>query len=63
MRCSVAVRALLAGLTGALSDYAERLARSYARYLWAWQAYYAEETRWPDAPFWRRRQGATWLAL
>jgi 2-polyprenyl-6-methoxyphenol hydroxylase-like FAD-dependent oxidoreductase len=40
----------------ALPAYADRIAAGYARYLKLWLAYYAQERRWPEAPFWRRRQ-------
>ncbi len=55
-----AARAVVATLGGdgiAFPAYRERLLADYARYLWARHAYYADERRWPDAPFWKRRHG------
>ena len=31
----------------------------YAKYLWLRHAYYTDERRWPDPPFWARRHGET----
>lgn len=50
-----AVAAALAGDATAFSAYEDRLLAGYARYLWTRQAYYAEEHRWPESPFWARR--------
>ncbi|MDF3017850.1 MAG: Dehydrogenase flavoprotein LodB [Thermomicrobiales bacterium] len=50
-----AVAATLAGDDTAFAAYRERILAGYARYLWERQAYYADEQRWPDSPFWRRR--------
>jgi flavin-dependent dehydrogenase len=50
-----AVAATLAGDDTAFAAYNERVFASYTRYLWTRQAYYADEQRWPDSPFWRRR--------
>ena len=55
-RAAAAVADYLGGDARALGAYAEGIVRGYVRYLWMWQAYYAEERRWPSAPFWRRRQ-------
>jgi flavin-dependent dehydrogenase len=55
MQAAEAARAGLAGESLASATYGEQVARSYARYLLEWHAYYAQETRWPDSPFWRRR--------
>ena len=38
--------------------YAQRVIEFYALYLEMRQAYYAEERRWPEATFWRRRHAA-----
>lgn len=38
--------------------YAGRLARSLEKYLRDRQRHYAAEQRWPDSPFWQRRQQA-----
>ncbi|MER6408062.1 FAD-dependent oxidoreductase [Streptomyces viridosporus] len=54
----VAARAVLAdraGETGALDDYARRIAAVHAEYLTAQAARYRREQRW-DTPFWRRRR-------
>jgi len=53
-----AARAVAATLTGddtAFAAYSGRIFASYTRYLWERRAYYADEQRWPDSPFWRRR--------
>ena len=54
-----AVAATLAGDDTAFAAYSERVFAGYARYLWARHAYYADEQRWPDSPFWRRRHAAS----
>ncbi|WP_159461044.1 NAD(P)/FAD-dependent oxidoreductase [Streptomyces viridosporus] len=54
----VAARAVLAdraGETGALDDYARRIAAVHAEYLTVRAAQYRREQRW-DTPFWRRRR-------
>jgi hypothetical protein len=45
--------AILSKGGGAYDTDAER---RYERYLVARNDYYRAETRWPEAPFWRRRQ-------
>jgi 2-polyprenyl-6-methoxyphenol hydroxylase-like FAD-dependent oxidoreductase len=55
-RAAHAALAHLGGDPTALPDYAARTVAAYERYLALWRAYYAEERRWPEAPFWRRRQ-------
>lgn len=57
-RAAAAIAAHLAGDGAALDAYARATAAGYARYLRLWLAYYAQERRWPAAPFWRRRQAA-----
>ncbi len=64
----------MAGDGEALPAYANRIRGAYARYLWLQNAYYADERRWPNAPFWCRRHekmrepgfheshGGRWLA-
>jgi flavin-dependent dehydrogenase len=52
-----ALREALDGRAGALGEYAQAMARvgqAYRSHLAAW---YALETRWPEAPFWARRRG------
>lgn len=54
-----AARAVLSALAsddGAFSRYTDYVLADYARYLWLRHSYYAAEQRWPDAPFWVRRQ-------
>ncbi|CAA9578398.1 MAG: Dehydrogenase flavoprotein LodB [uncultured Thermomicrobiales bacterium] len=53
---AAAIALHLAGDPAALPAYADRIAAGYARYLKLWLTYYAQERRWPEAPFWRRRQ-------
>jgi flavin-dependent dehydrogenase len=50
-----AVAATLSGDDTAFVAYSERVLAGYARYLWERHAYYTDEQRWPDSPFWRRR--------
>lgn len=45
----------LRGDERALDKYAALVERDFESYLEARRAYYAEETRWPQSPFWRRR--------
>lgn len=47
---------LRAGDDGALLDYARSVEHDYARFLAERAHYYAQVTRWPGSPFWRRRQ-------
>lgn len=54
-----AVASTLAGDATAASVYHDRLLAQYARYWVMRRAYYALERRWPDAPFWARRQAVT----
>lgn len=56
-RAAGAVVDSLNGDATAFARYAGTITESYARYLKMWRAYYAEERRWPEAPFWKRRQG------
>ena len=51
-----AVVATLAGDEAAFARYTDRMRADFAHYLWLRHAYYADEQRWPEAPFWRRRQ-------
>ncbi len=55
-----AARALAATLDGdsaAFTTYRDRLLADYTHYLCTRHAYYADEQRWPTAPFWSRRHG------
>jgi flavin-dependent dehydrogenase len=45
----------LDGDPAAVHVYAQRLRRSFTRYLEVRAAYYEMEERWPGSPFWRRR--------
>jgi flavin-dependent dehydrogenase len=51
-----AIADLLAGHPEAGPAYLEVLQSSYGGYLDLQREHYAAERRWPDAPFWRRRQ-------
>jgi flavin-dependent dehydrogenase len=51
--------AALQGDAAALPAYGEGHRAGYARYLWSRHAYYADERRWPDAPFWKRRHAGS----
>lgn len=46
----------LSGDRDALASHARNVARDFDGYLANRQLTYAQETRWPDHPFWRRRQ-------
>jgi flavin-dependent dehydrogenase len=52
-----ATLSLLDGDGGASGRYASRLGRIWQAYVGHHSRYYAMETRWPDAPFWRQRIG------
>ncbi|MBM2809773.1 MAG: hypothetical protein HW416_532 [Chloroflexi bacterium] len=56
LRAAASVRAYVDGARDAFQPFAVGVTRSFARYQFMRQAYYAEERRWSDAPFWRRRQ-------
>jgi flavin-dependent dehydrogenase len=47
---------LRTGQATALTAYAKWVADGFARYWTTRLAYYAMERRWPESPFWRRRQ-------
>lgn len=47
---------LRTGQATALTAYAKWVADGFARYWITRLAYYAMERRWPESPFWRRRQ-------
>jgi flavin-dependent dehydrogenase len=49
----------LSGDAVALPEYAAAIASIYAAYRRHLDFWYRSETRWPDAPFWRRRQTHT----
>ncbi len=50
--------AALAGEDGGIGGYAEAVHRRFTTYLAHRRHFYDLETRWPDAPFWRRRRDA-----
>ena len=56
LRGAEAVDAALDGDREPLRVHSERLERVRAAYLRHRRIYYAAESRWPDRPFWRRRQ-------
>jgi flavin-dependent dehydrogenase len=56
-RAARAVAACLRGDAAAITAYGDGILAEFARYLWLQHAYYAEEQRWPEAPFWQRRHG------
>ncbi|HBL31428.1 MAG TPA: NAD(P)/FAD-dependent oxidoreductase [Acidobacteria bacterium] len=53
-----AIADLLAGRDDARLAYLDLLQRAFGTCLDLQKEHYARETRWPDAPFWRRRQAA-----
>ncbi|MFM2045812.1 MAG: hypothetical protein RLY86_4388 [Pseudomonadota bacterium] len=56
-RAGTAAVAALNGNDRALTDYADALARGVAAFLDQRRRLYGMERRWPDSPFWARRQG------
>jgi flavin-dependent dehydrogenase len=46
------------GDRSAAKEYRESLEAAFSEYLVTRYRYYSVEKRWPDAPFWRRRQVA-----
>lgn len=56
LRAAGALREALAGQAGALARYGERVESDFERYLEMREVHYATERRWPQAPFWHRRQ-------
>jgi flavin-dependent dehydrogenase len=57
IQAGVAIDAALGtGRTEALRRYDDRRRLAYEQYLATRAGYYQMECRWPDAPFWRRRQ-------
>jgi flavin-dependent dehydrogenase len=53
---AAAIDLQLKGDSDALRDYARRMSESFASYVLNRTAYYRIEKRWPDSPFWSRRQ-------
>ena len=53
---AAAIHLQLDGEPGALREYGRRLSESFAAYVLHRAAYYRIEKRWPDSPFWSRRQ-------
>ncbi len=49
---------MLRGDARGRTKYERYAAREYAEYLATRRQFYADERRWPDAPFWARRNGA-----
>ncbi|MET0556232.1 MAG: FAD-dependent oxidoreductase [Vicinamibacteria bacterium] len=56
LRAAEAVARHLAGDAGALPGYPSHVREIWRRYLYERARVYEQETRWPDAPFWKRRQ-------
>lgn len=56
LRAAEAVRAWLLGDAEAPAVYAAELEAAFDAYLITRAEYYRRESRWPDSPFWRRRQ-------
>lgn len=51
---------LLAGRADARLAYLDLMQRAYGTYLDLQREHYRRETRWPDAPFWRRRHAPSY---
>jgi hypothetical protein len=56
-----AAQACLAGKRELLVGYAAGVAENFSKYLGIRWRYYLQECRWPDSPFWARRQSARQL--
>jgi flavin-dependent dehydrogenase len=56
-RAAAAILANLGGADRSFAAYADHITTAFTRYLVLRSAYYRDEQRWPDAPFWRRRHG------
>jgi flavin-dependent dehydrogenase len=56
LRAADAVARHLAGDPDALPAYPSHVRETWRRYLYERARVYEQETRWPDAPFWKRRQ-------
>lgn len=63
MRAAGVARRSLSGDERALDGYSSWLRAGFERYLPLWRAYYAQERRWPDEPFWARRRVSTPAAI
>ena len=50
-----AIKDFFAGRSKALPTYAQFIQSEFAAYWQTRQAYYAQENRWSDVPFWKRR--------
>jgi len=57
LEAAEAIEAHLSGDGAALARHASRITARYRDYLVERARYYGAEGRWPDAPFWKRRQG------
>jgi hypothetical protein len=59
MSALLATRAIdrsCSGDDGELHHYGATLKEDFTKYLAIREKYYCRETRWPDSPFWKRRQ-------
>jgi flavin-dependent dehydrogenase len=54
-RAAESIAAALGGDATAFLRYTDHTLADYAHYLWLRHAYYADEQRWPEATFWKRR--------
>lgn len=54
----LAAETILTSEPEALKQYSERIEQMFAAYLANRNFYYAQERRWPDSTFWRRRRSA-----
>jgi len=52
----LAASAILQTKAGAMRQYVQAVTRTFSEYLANRWFYYAKEQRWPDSPFWKRRQ-------
>lgn len=57
IRTASAIQSCLAGRSAVVAQTEAKALNEFDRYLQIRQAHCAQEKRWPDSPFWRRRQG------
>jgi len=58
LKCANVVQRLIENpqLEESLEEYGQGLNSVFEKFLKNWKMYYGQETRWPEAPFWQRRQ-------
>ena len=62
LQAAEAIAAVLEGDTQQLDEYRSSVAARFDNYLSVRNYFYGQEQRWPNSPFWRRRQERSALA-